>query len=110
MSKDHTEGFEKEEKFSEIFYLARKDNPRLHADTVKMIISHFAPDFLEGLFVRRPCVRKLKYVGYGCNLGHEFFEIGKIYESVDFDGATYTIKGYGDGKRRIGSAYFEWVD
>ncbi|MFC1885582.1 hypothetical protein ACFLZM_00780 [Thermodesulfobacteriota bacterium] len=75
-----------------------------------MIISHFAPDFLEGLFEPRPCVRKLKYVGCGCNLSDEFFEIGKIYESIDFNGATYTLKGYGDGKRRIGSAYFEWVE
>jgi hypothetical protein len=59
-------------------------------------------------------VRKLKYIGCGCAEtpcphGDDIFEMGKLYESIDFNGATYTIKGYGDGKKRIGSACFEWV-
>jgi hypothetical protein len=35
--------------------------------------------------------------------------MGELYESTDFNGATFTIKGYGDGKKGIGSAYFEWA-
>ena len=66
-------------------------------------MAHVVPEFMEGLFEIRPCVRKLKYIGCGCEEavclhGHEFFKMGKIYESIDFSGATYSIKGYGDGK------------
>lgn len=115
MHDDHYEGFEKERKFHIILGLALRDCPILKARTVKAIIGHVAPDFLEGLFEIRPCVRKLKYIGCGCEEvvcphGHDFFKMGKIYESIDFSGGTYSIKGYEDGKSRIGSAHFEWVD
>ena len=94
---------------------ALRDCPVLKARTVKRIIAHVAPEFLEGLFESRPCVRKLKYIGCGCeesvcSHGAGFFKIGKIYESIDFTGATYTIEGYGSGTKRIGFSYFESID
>ena len=115
MCKDHQEGFEKEYIFHETLYLARKENPIIMARTIRNIIHQVAPDFLDGLFEARPCVRKLKYIGCGCpevdcSDGPDFFKIGEIYESIDFTGATYTIKGYDNGKSRIGFEYFEWVE
>lgn len=114
MHRDHYEGFEKERKFHMILDQALCDCSVLKARTVKRIIAHIAPEFVDGLFEPRPCVRKLKYIGCGCEEqvcphGDEFFKHGEVYESTDFNGATYTIKGYEDGKRRIGSAYFEWI-
>jgi len=87
----------------------------IQAKTIKKIIQHVAPDFLDGLFEIRPCVRKLKYVGCDCDTdecdtGGGYFKMGQVYESIDFTGATYTIKGYGNGKARIGSCYFEWIE
>lgn len=115
MHDKHYKGFEKERQFHIILGLALRDCPILQARTVKAIIGHVATDFLEGLFERRPCVRKLKYIGCGCEEsvcphGAGFFKIGKVYESIDFTGATYTIKGYKNDMARIGSRHFEWID
>ena len=72
-------------------------------------------------FERRPCRRRLQYIGYGgwpeptrseMNAeGHGYFVPGEIYQSCDFNGSTYSIEGYTDvvGKV-IGYAYFKWVD
>ena len=111
---DHYEGFEKEAKFSMIAGQASCDCPVLKRRTVRRIIAHVAPDFLEGLFEIRPCRRKLRYIGcrceeIECSHGEPFFEIGEIYESISFNGATYSIEVYCEGERRIGSAYFEWI-
>lgn len=108
---DHFEGFEKEALFHKILSSALDDCPALKAFTVKNIISHVKPDFLKDLFERKPCQRKLKYIGSVCNVTdcshkEDFFKQGEIYESVDFNGGTYTIKGY---DRRIGCAYFERI-
>jgi hypothetical protein len=115
MKDNHYEGFEKERRFHIILGQALSDCPVLKARTVKRIIAHVAPEFLKGLFERRPCTRKLKYIGCGCEEsvcphGEDFFEIGEIYESIDFTGATYSIHGYGNGTKRIGSGYFEGID
>jgi hypothetical protein len=114
MEKDHQDGFEKERKFKQILYRAICDCPLLKSRTVQRIIACVAPEFAEGLF-ERPCVRKLRYIGYGsdefdCPSEDEFFQIGKVCESIEFNGATYTIQGYRDGESRIGCAYFEWID
>lgn len=117
-SKDQTEGFEKEKKFNEVLWEAVGECPSLKAKTVRKIIAQINPEFMEGLFSRRPCVRKLRYIGPCGNESDtcpneveskdEFFKKGEIYESIDFTGGTYSIVGYGD--RRIGYAHFEWVD
>ena len=104
---DHYEGFEKERKFHMILDQALGDCPTLKDRTVARIIAHIDPSFTAGLFEIRPTVRRLKYIGRGCAevpCPHcdDFFEMGKLYESIDFNGATYTIKGYKNGKKRIG--------
>ena len=114
MYKDHQDGFEKESKFYEILYLARKENPIIMARTIRNIIWQVAPEFMKNLFEPRPCARKLKYIGCGCEEikcphGEDFFKLGEIYESIDFTGGTYSIKGYGEGNR-IGFEYFEWIE
>ena len=115
MTQNHYEGFEKEERFHLILSQALDDCPTIKARTVKRIIHHVAPDFLEGLFSPRPCVRKLRYVGCGkecCefpmeNAPHENgLVLGRLYESEQFNGATYKIRGR---ERVIGAAHFEWV-
>lgn len=111
---DHCEGFEKEEKFRGILAQALCDCPVLKASTVKRIIAHVAPEFVEGLFDIRPCVCKLKHIGHTWiedesfhdNGPNEFFKVGEVYESIDFNGGTYTIKGY---EGRVGAAYFERI-
>ena len=66
MRNKYYEGFEKERKFHIILEQALCDCTVLKARTVKRIIAHVAPQFLEGLFESRPCIRKLKYIGCGC--------------------------------------------
>jgi len=115
MFKDHQDGYEKERKFHLILYQAGCENPYIKARTIKRIIAHFAPEFIEDLFKTKSCIRRLKYIGCGCEEpncfhGPEYFKLGKIYESIDFNGASYSIKGYKNGKRRIGCSFFEWVD
>lgn len=68
MYADHQDGFERERKFNQILGNACRENPIIKARTVKKIIAHVAPDFLDGLFEPRPCIRRLKYIGCGCDL------------------------------------------
>ncbi|MFC1670934.1 hypothetical protein ACFL20_11125 [Spirochaetota bacterium] len=67
---------------------------------------------------RRPCVRKLKYIGFRdfdlsadeieeLNNEKRYFKLGQVYTSNSFNSATYTIDGY-DGC--IGCAYFDIVE
>ena len=112
---DHYEGFERERKFHHILTQAMCECPVLKAKTVKTIIAHIDPGFTEGLFAPRECVRKLRYIGCGCeekpcHHGPEYFEEGNVYESLTFTGATYTIKGYENGNVRIGLEYFERLE
>ena len=119
MPKDHWEGFEKENLFHAILSdeilseMSAKDGLRLNAKQLRRIIEIVKPEFIEGLFERRPCVRALKYKGW-CRSEKElacecddFFRIGEIYQSVDFNGGTYTIT---ENNRLIGAGYFERVD
>ncbi|OGW26532.1 MAG: hypothetical protein A2X59_00070 [Nitrospirae bacterium GWC2_42_7] len=117
MGLKHEEGFENEARFSMVSAQASNDCPTLMVRTVKRIIAHFAPEFTENLFAVRTCVRKLRYIGcHWCEDQHfygdspdSFFKIGNEYESIDFNGATYTINGYENGKQRIGAAFFERI-
>lgn len=105
-------GFEKERSFCKILREALAECPELEIRTICSIIGYVAPNFMRDLFTVRPYVRKLRYVGYK-HIGMEVpyldchFIQGRIYESIDFNGGTYSIKGY-EG-RRIGCAYFEVV-
>ncbi len=105
MSKDkHMIGFEKEEKINEAFLFLKE-----HCSSIQKIkilyqlLDKVNPSICADLFKRKPCERKLKYIGEDDN----FFKKGEIYESITFNGGTYSIKGY---DRLIGSAYFEILD
>ena len=113
-SLSHYEGFEQEEHYHLILNQALCDCPVIKSRTVRRIITHVKPDFIEGLFERRTCKRLLRYIGDPCSEIEEdsddkFFKINEIYESMTFNGATYTIKGYKNGTKVIGSVYFERV-
>jgi len=111
----HYEGFEREGKFHVILFDVIQECPKLKVYTIKKIIRHVAPDFLEGLFEMRPCVRRLRYTGWWSEDGEHiladdhYFKLNTIYTSIECNGATYTIEGYGDGKKLIGICYFERV-
>ncbi len=105
---NHSKGFEREAKLSEIYMKVRGVNKSLSKwndfiDVARII----NPELCEAAFVTRPCIRKLRYIGEG----HKYFVPGTIYQSIGFSGATYSIEGYSDvnGGRVIGSAYFEVV-
>lgn len=63
MALEHNEGFERERLFHAALGEAMRQCPNISAGTVETIIGLLAPEFLEGLFERRPCVRKLRYLG-----------------------------------------------
>ncbi len=108
--KHYSGGWENSERMSEIMTLAYDvcgstcdKSRKTLMKTVEEIILYFEPDFFDTSFQSKPCNRKLKYLGEEKN---DFFIKGEVYESIDFTGATYSIKGY-DG--RIGCIYFERV-
>ena len=110
----HMKGFEKEDALRKMH-----GDPEVRARlyqrkdfmTVARVIN---PSLCEGAFERRPCERKLRYIGHD-NFDEPFRSekptgpliYGNIYHSIDFNGGTYTIKETGDC---IGAAYFEVVD
>jgi len=112
---DHCYGFEKELKFQDILSQAQYDSPYIKARTVKLIIERVAPEFTEGLFEQRPCVRKLKYAGCGdicCEFPvqdcphHDGLTPGKIYTSKTYNGAMYFLDGF---EIPFGAIFFEIV-
>ena len=120
---NHYEGFEKEEKFTEIYCKVREINPSLYMmQDFKSIVRLINPELLEGLYETRPCNRKLRYIGYDVwpepqrteirDEEDDYFVYGEIYYSADFTGATYSFEGYVDNEgipKRIGCIYFEWL-
>jgi len=107
-------GFEKESALRELWGHPEV-RKRLYKKGDFMAVARvLVPHLCEGAFERRPCERKL------CYIGHDNFEepfrsekpcgpyiYGNIYHSVDFNGGTYTIKETG---AIIGLAFFEVVD
>jgi len=108
---DQLTGFKKEAAFKAIFRVIREYSPELRFQHLQRAIVTIAPSLVAGLFARKPCLRRLRYIGctwYSESPSNdEFFKVGQTYVSTTFNGATYTIQGY--GKRPIGCAYFEWV-
>jgi hypothetical protein len=72
------------------------------------------PELCERAFERRPCERTLRYIGYAefdeparsQEPDSEGFVPGGLYHSIDFNGATYTVK---ETRTIMGMAYFEAV-
>ncbi len=107
----HMIGFEKEELFSSALIECRMVHDTFKAKTLKTALQVICPQFMDGLYAVLPCSRKLKFIGNG-DMGENaadkdfdpFFKPGEIYESIDFNGGTYRIKGY---DHRVGCSYFE---
>lgn len=117
----HDEGFEKESELKSIHAQIVEIQEALYQWEKFMEVAVLInPGLCEGAFERRPCVRKLRYIGFDnwpeptrseMNVeGHEYFVHGGIYNSTDFNGATYSIEGWTkEGGRVMGCAYFEWI-
>ena len=69
------------------------------------------------IYKRRPCVRRLRYIGYRdfdmtddekqkLNNDIPFFKLGSFYVSRSFNSTTYTIEGYDN---YIGAVYCDVV-
>lgn len=101
---DHYEGYEAARRLHKMME---------HFDTFKDVKTLVGEDVASEAFKRKPCVRILRYIAdedqEPDGPASEFFVKGKLYRSIDFNGATYSIAGYLDGKRVIGSVYFEWI-
>ena len=119
---DHQEGFEKEVKLQEIHTAVIETTEHLYQLRDFMAVAKLInPELCAGAYERRPCRRKLRYIG-GDNWpepqrseinaeGDPHLVYGGIYYSVDFNGATYSIEGYtSNGKPKfIGFMHFEWL-
>lgn len=104
MEKSHyINGWEREKRFHDGLRIGLQQNRDFKARTLSKIVKTIDPSFSKGLFEYHPCKRRLKYIG----TPDAFFQIGEVYESIMFNGATYKFSGY-DGA--IGYTYFEWVD
>lgn len=100
----HLLGFEKEARLSEIFSEINQAGISLQWKQFKQIAEMLSPELVNGAFERRSCARKLKYISEDES---SFFEKGKIYNSIDFNGATYSMENY---ERKIGYVYFELIN
>jgi hypothetical protein len=110
---DHIWGFEKENVVKMLFDDIRGYCPALKFHQLNSAFAKIAPTYIAALGERRGCFRKLRYIG--CTwcpeeppIDGEFFKLGKTYVGIYFNGATYTIHGYGE--RPIGCAYFEYIE
>lgn len=110
MNNPHMIGFEKEALFSQARIECQKVHDNFKAKTLKEALQIICPEFLENLFAIRSCSRNLKFVGRDqreecVQVGgfDPFFEYGKVYKSIDFNGGSYQIKGY---EGRIGCGFF----
>lgn len=100
----HDIGFEREERFREAFWFLREQCPNVYKiEILYKLLEIIDPKIYEGLYERRTCKRKLQYIGEP----DDFFEQEKTYNSINYNGGTYSIEGY---DRLIGSAHFEVID
>lgn len=96
-------GFEREVRFNNAFSFLLEQCPKVQKIIVLYkLLDKVDPKISIGLFERRRCKRKLMYIGDS----HSFFKKRNVYDSIDFNGGTYSIVGY---DRLIGCAYFEVV-
>src|ERR1039458_1901918 len=105
---NHMEKFEKEEKIKLLWNEVKETGLLYYWKDFETVAGILIPEIIDGAFERRPCRRKLRYLGED----DPSLVKGNIYHSIDFNGATYTlegIEGYSDGEKIIGCAYFEWI-
>jgi hypothetical protein len=110
----HMDGYEKEDSLNAM-HNCPEVRKRLYMWSDFMAVARVInPVLCEGAFDRRPCERMLRYIGHD-NWDEPFrseqstgpYIYGNIYHSIDFNGATYTIRETGCV---IGTVYFEVVD
>lgn len=109
---EHMEDFKLNDAYAKMFVGIREFYPDFKYHQLHSAIEAIAPDYIAAVHERREVHRILRYIGcVWCpelNLDDDiFFKFGQMYVGTSFNGATYTIEGYGD--RLIGCAYFEWV-
>jgi hypothetical protein len=111
---NHYRGFEKEGRFLRLLEEAARKWPGMPYRVLDEALQHVSDeDDGNDLFSVRPCVRILRYVRPDSDEtdpagGADYFIPGSLYESVDFDGGSYAIKGYENG--RVGCACFEVLE
>lgn len=98
--------FKAEERFHNALGYMCEQYPGFQTKDLKHIISILYPSMLDGLFERRECKRKLRYVGES----NEHFTHGQIYESLTFNRATYEILNENGVLSTLGYTYFEDVN
>jgi hypothetical protein len=109
----HMEGFEKEDKLKKMHSNLDIRNRLYKWHDFMTVARVLNPELCEGAFERRPCHRKLRYIGYDnfeepakSNKDNKSYVYGNTYNSIDFNGATYTIRETG---KLMGCAYFEVI-
>ncbi len=108
---EHMKGFEKEAALANM-HCHSQVSSRLYFRNDFMAVARVVnPELCRCTFERRSCVRRLRYIGQE-NFEHDYngrkrpYVYGDIYNSVDFNGATYSIRETG---MITGMAYFEVV-
>ena len=109
---EHLEGFEREKKLKKIWREVQKFQPALYMwRDFKKVAEMINPDLCEGAFQHRLCVRKLRYIGHEDPADNNAcFVLGEIYESIEFNGATYAVINSEGEYEVIGCIYFEVID
>jgi hypothetical protein len=110
---EHMKGFEKEEILTEVHGHPQISSRLYKREDFMAVASVFNPELCIRAFERRHCARKLRYIGNE-NVEDHFvynrrlrpYVHGEIYNSIDFNGATYTIRETG---LLTGMAYFEVI-
>lgn len=103
-----------------IFHKIFRIDPRCSRELIFVFSKYFFfwlhPIMNRTVYNRRPCRRKLRYLGRywapEIEDDESYFKVGEIYSSKTFNSGTYTIEGYAteDGDKLIGYGYFEIVD
>lgn len=108
----HMIGFEKEAALEKLWAHPDVRKRLFYWSDFKAVAWVLCPELIEGAFDRRPCERTLRYnqdpeVLVPGELEACQYAGGNIYHSIDFNGATYTIKETGSV---TGRAWFTIVD
>ncbi|MFH2122051.1 MAG: hypothetical protein ABIJ50_01000 [Pseudomonadota bacterium] len=110
----HMKGYEREASLRKMFCHPNIQKRLVMHGYFLAVVQMINPELYEGAFERRPCERTLRYIGFDefdeperSQMTNPNFVRGNLYHSIDFNGATYTIKETGSV---TGMVYFEIVD
>lgn len=106
MSSDHLIGFEEKAKYKEALNYMIGLYSGVQTAHLKHILRIFDPELVDRIInSRKECMRALEYTGENTNR----FTMGKVYQSLTFNGSTYEIIDDNGEIALIGCAYFEWI-